>query len=159
MKTFTDSNGRDWTLTVNVGEAKRVNALLDIDILQLHEGDPPLLTRLHVDYILLVDVIFAFVKPQADAAGITDEQFAACLTGDGLLAAHEALMGELEDFFRQLHRTDMARMIQVEKKLVDTGVELASRKIDALDLDALLKTTLSGSATSSPGDSASTRPR
>jgi len=40
-------------------------------------GDPPLLTRLGTDVILLCDVIFASVKPQADQHGVSDEQFRA----------------------------------------------------------------------------------
>ncbi|MBU0717313.1 MAG: hypothetical protein KJ749_03615, partial [Planctomycetes bacterium] len=59
-----------------------VKGLLDVNLLELEAGDPPLLTRLGTDVILLCDVIFALVKPQADTSGVTDEQFGAALGGE-----------------------------------------------------------------------------
>ena len=68
MKTFTDSSGRTWTIAVTVDAIKRVEGLIKgVNLANLTSGDPPLLTRLETDVVLLCDVIFALVKPQADA--------------------------------------------------------------------------------------------
>jgi len=106
MKTFTDTAGRTWTLALTIDAAKRVKGLLDVNLLELEAGDPPLLTRIGTDVILLCDVIFALVKPQADASGVTDEQFAAALGGETILAAQTALYEELVGFFRGLGADD-----------------------------------------------------
>ena len=89
MKTFTDSAGRTWTVSLTIDAAKRVKGLLDVNLLELEAGDPPLLTKLGTDVILLCDVIFALVKPQADAAGVSDEQFGAALGEIGRASCRE----------------------------------------------------------------------
>lgn len=53
MKTFTDAAGRTWTLALNLGTAMAVKDKLGIDLLQPEAGDPPLLTRLGTDEMLL----------------------------------------------------------------------------------------------------------
>ena len=54
MRQFKDNAGRDWNLAVNVAGIKRLRDLLDVDLMQVIEGD--LLQRLYADPILLVDV-------------------------------------------------------------------------------------------------------
>ncbi len=156
MKTFTDSAGRTWTLTLTIDAAKRVKSLLDVNLLELEAGDPPLLTKLGTDVILLCDAIFALVKPQADAAGVTDEQFAAAMGGDAILAAQTAFYGELVDFFRKLGRTDLAKAVDAQRRMIDLAVARIETRIDRLDLEAAIETTLGEPFTNLPPSSAST---
>jgi hypothetical protein len=143
MKTFTDTAGRTWTLALTIDAAKRVKSLLDVNLLELEAGDPPLLTRLGTDVILLCDVIFALVKPQADAAGVTDEQFAAALGGDVVLAAQTAFYEELVDFFRKLGRRDLAKAVDAQRRMIDLAVARIETRLDKLDLEAAVSETLS----------------
>ena len=62
MKTFTDAAGRTWTLALTLGTAMKVKAKLDIDLLQPEAGDPPLLTRLGTDEMLLGEVLCAMLE-------------------------------------------------------------------------------------------------
>ena len=156
MKTFTDTAGRTWTVALTIDAAKRVKSLLDVNLLELEAGDPPLLTRLGTDVILLCDVIFALVKPQADAAGVSDEQFAAALGGDVVLAAQTAFYGELVDFFRKLGRGDLAKAVDAQRRMIDLAVARIETRIDKLDLEAAVETTLGEPSTSSPPSSEST---
>ena len=57
---------------------KRVRDLLKEDLLDVKQ----ILERLMVDPILLCDVIYCICKPQADAEGISDEQFGQAMGGD-----------------------------------------------------------------------------
>jgi hypothetical protein len=159
MKTFTDTAGRTWTLSLTIDAAKRVKGLLDVNLLELEAGDPPLLTRIGTDVILLCDVIFALVKPQADTSGVTDEQFAAALGGETILAAQTALYEELVGFFRGLGRTDLAKAVDAQRRMIDLAVRRIETRIDKLDLEAAIETTLGESSTNSPGSSASTPAR
>ena len=159
MKTFTDNAGRTWTLTLTIDAAKRVKSLLDVNLLELEAGDPPLLTRLGTDVILLCDTIFALVKPQADAAGVTDEQFAAAMGGDAILAAQTAFYEELVDFFRKLGRTDLAKAVDAQRRMIDLAVQRIETRIDRLDLEAAIETTLGEPSTNSPPSLASTPAR
>ncbi len=155
MKTFTDSAGRAWTLALTIDAAKRVKGLLDVNLLELEAGDPPLLTRLGMDVILLCDAIFALVKPQADAAGVTDEQFGAALGGEVILAAQTAFYEELVDFFRKLGRTDLVKAVDAQRRMIDLAVRRIETRIDRLDLEAAVESTLGEPSTSSPPSSAS----
>jgi hypothetical protein len=125
----------------------------------LDAGDPPLLTRLGTDVILLCDVIFALVKPQADANGVTDEEFGAALGGEAILAAQTALYEELVDFFRGLGRSDLAKAVDAQRRMIDMAVARIETRIDELDLEAAIDTTLGESSTNSPESAASTPAR
>jgi len=142
MKTFTDTAGRTWTIALTIDAAKRVKSLLDVNLLELEAGDPPLLTRLGTDVILLCDVIFALVKPQADAAGVTDEEFGRALGGEAILAAQTALYEELVDFFRKLGRGDLAKAVDAQRRMIDLAVARIETRIDGMDLEAAIETCL-----------------
>ncbi|HPD17393.1 MAG TPA: hypothetical protein PLE19_20845 [Planctomycetota bacterium] len=159
MKTFTDTAGRTWTITLTIDAAKRVKSLLDVNLLELEAGDPPLLTRLGTDVILLCDVIFALVKPQADAAGVSDQEFGAALGGDAVLAAQTAFYEELVDFFRKLGRGDLAKAVDAQRRMIDLAVARIETRLDKLDLEAAIETTLGEPSTSSPPSSESTPAR
>jgi hypothetical protein len=150
MKTFTDSAGRTWTIALTIDAAKRVKSLLDVNLLEPEAGDPPLLTRLGTGVILLCDVIFAIVKPQADAAGVSDEQFGAALGGDAILAAQRAFYEELVDFFRKLGRTDLAKAVDAQRRVMDLAVARIETRIERLDLEMMVDNTLRD-AESTPG--------
>jgi len=155
MKTFTDTAGRTWTIALTIDAAKRVKGLLDVNLLELESGDPPLLTRLGTDVILLCDVIFALIKPQADTAGVTDEQFGAALGGEAILAAQTALYEELVHFFRGLGRSDLAKAVEAQRRMIDMAVARIETRIDKLDLEAAIETTLGESFTNSPASAES----
>lgn len=156
MKTFTDTAGRTWTIALTIDAAKRVKGLLDVNLLELEAGDPPLLTRLGTDVILLCDVIFALVKPQADQQGVTDEQFGAALGGEAILAAQTALYEELVLFFRGLGRNDLAKAVDAQRRMIDMAVARIETRIEKLDLEAAIETTLGESFTNLPASAAST---
>ena len=69
MHSFADTTGRQWTIAVNVASIKRVRDLAQVDLLKIVENKCELLARLYDDPILLVDVLYCVVKPDADAAG------------------------------------------------------------------------------------------
>ncbi|MCG3127387.1 MAG: hypothetical protein CHACPFDD_02247 [Phycisphaerae bacterium] len=139
MKTFNDNAGRTWTLAVNVDAIKRVEGLIEgVNLANLTHGDPPLLTRLETDIVLLCDVIFALVKPQADQLGVSDEEFGKAMGGDAIIAAHDALWEELNGFFRQLRRTDTARAIEKQATLVKATVAAIEQQVETLDVDEVI---------------------
>jgi len=120
MKPFNDSTGRTWEVTVNVGAVRRVRDLLGVDLMDVAGGD--LLERLADDPVLLVDVLYVLVKPQADAKGVSDEDFGRGMVGGVLDEAASALMKELLDFFPSAQRAralgKMARELEAQQAAV-----------------------------------------
>lgn len=149
MQTFKDNAGRSWTLALTIGSVKRVRALLDVNLMNLEAGDPPLLTRLGTDVMLLVDVIFALLKPQADAQEITDEQWAEAMGGDAILAAQKAFYDELSDFTRRRGRTDTTKAIQAQLRMIELVIQASETKMGQVDPEKEVASIFSSSPTSS----------
>lgn len=153
MKEFKDNSGKVWKIELNIAAVKRVIDLLSLNLLEPESGEPPLLTRLGSDIILLCDLIYVLVKPQAEAEKINSEAFGAALGGDAILAAQEAFYQELIDFFRKSGRPDRLRMIEKQSLLIKAAIAAAEKKIEAIDIPAIcsgLFTNLPASAASSP---------
>lgn len=155
MHSFVDGAGRTWTLSLNLGAVKRVHGLAGINLVALSDGDPPLLTRLGTEVILLCDVIFALLKPQADAAGVSDEEFGASLGGDAILAAQQAFYEELTDFFLSLGRSDLAKALIKQKGMIDAAVAEVDRRLEIIDPETEIRLAFGGPSTNSPASAES----
>jgi len=162
MKTFTDSQGRTWSVVVNVSAVKRVRDLLDVDLLDVANGE--LLSRLADDPCVLVDVLFALCKPEADAKGVTDEDFGRGMVGGVLDEAASALMKELLDFFPSAQRAralgKMARKIAEQQATLAQAAEAMKPLVEAAARmpepgEARVKTG-GGSSGNSPASAAAT---
>ena len=136
MKAFTDSAGKTWSISMTIDSVKRVRDLLNVNLVEPEAGDPPLLTRLGTDEILLCDVVFCLIKPQADTLGVSDEDFGRALGGDAILAAQTALYEELVDFFLKRGRPDRAKAVAAQKKMIEMAIERVKIKLEAMDPQA-----------------------
>ena len=164
MKSFKDAKGRVWQLSVNVGTMKRVRALCDIDLYKIIEiGDdgkaPELLTKLAEDPILLVDVLYAICKPEADAINVSDEAFGEGMVGDAIENATNALLDELVDFFPAAKRKVFQKVLLATRRFqAETEKQLETVLADPefdRKIDSALKR-LSATSGSAPASSAST---
>jgi hypothetical protein len=157
MKTFTDSASRTWTISMTIDSVKRVRDLLQINLLEPEAGDPPLLTRLGTDEILLCDVIYCLVKPQADQQNISDAQFGQALGGDAILAAQTAFYEEMIDFFLKRGRPDRAKAATAQLKMITLAVQRIEKTLDSLDLAKEIERIFGNLSGSLPESSASTQ--
>lgn len=146
MKSFIDNAGRAWIVNINVGTIKRVRALCDIDlanIITMETGKAPkvdLLEQLASDPVLLVDVLYAVCKDEADGKGISDADFGKAMAGDCLEQAIAALLDEIIDFFPAAKRQVLQKVLAASRRF-ETKTKMAleavlsdpelDRKIDA----------------------------
>jgi len=144
MKTFTDRVGRSWTITLTLGTAMTVKEQLGVDLLQPEAGDPPLLTRLGTDEMLLGEVLCAMLQQQFETQGVTAEEVRNGFDGQTLLAAQKAFYEELIDFFQSRGRTDRAKAVAKQVKMIDAAVVAVETRIDALDIDRTIAGAMSG---------------
>jgi len=152
MKTFTDAAGRTWTIALNLGTALAVKEKLGVDLLQPEAGDPPLLTRLGTDELLLGEVLCALLAEQFETHKVTAEDVRASFDGATLLAAQKAFYEELVGFFRSRGRSDRARAVETQERMIDAAVKAIETRIEGIDIDEAIRGAMSGS---SPGPSAS----
>lgn len=164
MQTFTDTAGRVWSLAIGTDTIKRVRTLLSVDLMEFVEGT--LMGKLMSDVVLLVDVLYAACKQEADARGITDEQFGQAMSGDVLAAAEEALAESLFSIShpsrRQAARAAWEKAKQLRARASDLAVvrlqdpEIDRRFEEILNAPMLLDSlppTRGSSSTSLPGSS------
>ena len=146
MKTFTDAAGRTWTLTLNLGTAMTVKAKLDIDLLQPEQGDPPLLTRLGTDEMLLGEVLCCMLEGQFTTHQVTDDDVRSSFDGQTLLAAQKAFYEELIDFFRSRGRNDRAKAVAKQMAMIDAAVTAIETRIDGLNVEETIRGAMSGAS-------------
>lgn len=144
MKTFTDAAGRTWSIALTLGTALHVKNKLDVDLLQPEAGEPPLLTRLGTDEMLLGEVLCALLESQFDAHNVTDADVRNGFDGKTLLAAQQAFYDELTDFFQSRGRTDRAKAVAAQATLIAKATAAIESKIETMDLDHLIDGALSG---------------
>ena len=145
MKSFTDAAGRTWSIALTLGSALHVKNKLDIDLLQPEAGEPPLLTRLGTDEMLLGEVLCALLESQFETHKVTDADVRMAFDGKTLLAAQKAFYDELTDFFQSRGRMDRAKAVAAQARLIDKATAAIESKIETMDLDRLVDGALSGS--------------
>lgn len=137
MHSFTDSAGRTWLVSINVGAIKRVKAQLGVDLLTVLDRDCQLFARLGADIALAVDLVWALIADQAEKLGVSDEQFGESLAGDAIDRAMEALVAETIAFFPQGRRAILTKLWEKSKQATNTAVQLAVTKLDSLTTQAM----------------------
>lgn len=123
---------------MTIDSVKRVKELLHIDLTEPEKGDPPLLTRLGTEMILLCDMLYVMVKPQADALGVTGEQFAAALDGAAAFNAQNAFYEEFVDFFQKCGRKDRATAASKQQRMIALAVNKSNLRLEAIDEESKL---------------------
>jgi len=154
MASFTDSDGRSWTLRIDVSAIRRVRKALDVDLLDLAGG--PLLERVAGDPVLLVDLLYALARGQADEQGVDAEAFGAGLVGDAIDAATAALLEALADFFPSRKAALLKAVIEKGQTLADRLQARAEKKVAEMNLEEAMRMLggASGNSASPPPPSA-----
>jgi hypothetical protein len=115
VQQFKDSHGRSWLVPITVGTISDVRRALDVDLVDLG-GE--IFQRLQADPILLCNVLFCVCREQAEAAGISDEDFGRSMGGDAIDDATDALLEALINFFPR-QRRDALRAAWLRVRTLD----------------------------------------
>ena len=162
MKTFTDNEGRSWTVEVNVAALKRAKGLAGVDLMAVLDGD--LIERFIRDPVLLCDALYAVCKPEADEKGVSDEDFGRAMAGDAIEHATAALLDEIVSFCPSPRdRAALGRVLAATRTAMDKARDLVEARLDSGELEkaideALERASAGDSSTAAPASSGSTRP-
>lgn len=163
MRTFRDTQNREWKLDLNVFLLKKVREETGKVLTGIADNNCELLIQLHEDCELLVNVLWCLCESQAKALGVVDdeqsqatEKFAMSLGGDSLGDAAEALVGAVTDFFSsQEQRKALTALMEKAKKAQTILGEALLKKIEAINPNSLAET-ITDSALNSPQSPEST---
>ena len=143
MQIFKDNANRSWQLSLTIGVAMKVKATLGIDLLQPEVGDPPVMTRLGIDELLLAQVIAIMLESQFELQKVDHDDIYLTFDGPTFARAHEAFYKELIDFFQSRGRKDRQAAVLKQMKMIQSGIEASVTKIDGIDVDAVIDKAMS----------------
>jgi hypothetical protein len=140
---FTDSLDRKWNLVIDYDSIIRLRGgSLALDLLDVTSENSSLLTRLATDDILLVATIYTLLEPAIKERGLTDKQFVAGLTGNGLENALDALIEGIANFSRP-QRGAMLRKVWSKLKSSESSLSRqASEMLDNPEIDQKMSAAL-----------------
>lgn len=164
MHKFKDKTGQEWSIELTIASARRCRDIAGADFFSTNLGE--LTTQLGQNAELLVNTIWAIVKPEAEKTGITADDFAGRFVGQTIVDATEALIGELCLFTPSPKVGETLREINTRTKaIVEQAATLSLEKIRSgvVEQAAMAQvkkqldqvTTAGASSTSSPASSAS----
>jgi hypothetical protein len=144
MQYVKDVNNFQWEIKVNVNTLRRIKALCGVDLMELisvnektGNMNTELLERLSSDPILLVDILYATCKPQADEKNITDEQFGELWVGDQIEVAVNTLLGEIINFFPEAKRKVWQKIKQASEMTAQKEKNELLQELDKISLEDL----------------------
>jgi hypothetical protein len=130
VKSFKDSEGREWIVRVNIGTIRAVKDSLAIDLLAPQEPigektEPKpgrknlLVSVLAADASLLISVICVLLCKQLAERNIDEMALCESLGGTAAYDAAQAFWSEWQDFFQESHRPDAALMIRKHLEMIE----------------------------------------
>ena len=151
MHKFKDNNGKEWCLSLTVGSVRRVRDIAGVDLLDSSENGG--LIKIATDPIALTDAIYAACKPDADAAGVSQDQFCDAMFGDCIEQATAAMIEAVTDFIpNPKDRENLRALMRQRNQTLEKGREkiaslIANGSLDT-DIDAELNRLLTAGNTS-----------
>jgi len=167
MRQFKDNADRTHQLAINTWALKRIRDSLELDLLDLgSEGErsQALLGRLMGDPVLLVDILYCILRPDLDAADISEEAFYKAMSDDAIDQATKALLEEIADFFPSPRdRARAHKVLAITEKFLDRAQDILDRRVEGGELEGAMEDALSAlgahgkPSTNSPAPSESTQ--
>jgi hypothetical protein len=153
---FKDRDGREWKLSVSVYTVKLLKTLLNVDLMAVAVDQNSWLYQPMKDNgCALVDAVYVLVKDQADAAGVSDMDFAKAMGGDSLASAADALLLEAVDFFHDPRtRGLISKAREKMQTLTAQAYNLANQKLESPEVQNNFQKILGSAFTTAPASSA-----
>ncbi|WP_437226007.1 hypothetical protein SH661x_004357 [Planctomicrobium sp. SH661] len=171
MKSFTDRQGRSWTIEINYTSLRRVHALTGINLTRIVDPHSNVMEQLTGDPFVLFDCLVAVLQPQLDEKGLSPEQFGEALDEESGDKASMALIEAIIDFFpegkRMLLRRALTKVLTAAERRQLATLDQALQAVESPEFNQAIETALdeagrsivSSSATNSPASSALTPAR
>jgi hypothetical protein len=133
MHKFKDSEGREWQVSLNGYQLKKLKDTIGFDARD-HES----ILQAANDPILLCNVMYVLCEDQAKNLDLTDEDFGRAMGGDAIEQAADAYMQETADFFprqKPALKAMLARMTETQ----DRATALATEKLNSPAMATLIQ--------------------
>lgn len=134
MAKFTDAEGREWTVFIDIPTVKRLRQH-DLDVLGLFDEGFSGFEKLLADPVRLVDTISLICQEQIKERDMDENGFARALYGDALSRAVDALVEGITSFFHDPKRRESLRTVFRKAKEVESMMyDQAAKEVDAINV-------------------------
>jgi hypothetical protein len=147
MKTFRDTAGREWAITVDMPALSRVMKAglehlgepIKVNLLALLEPESELLNKVLAYPPLLGGILYALCQPQCVEKNVSDEDFARGISdGDVLGKAADAVLEETAGFFPQGRRKVLQKMLEKSQAFAEKARALQEARLATGELEAAI---------------------
>jgi hypothetical protein len=143
MKTFRDTAGREWAITVDLPAISRVMKAgieymgepIKVNLLALLEPDSELLAKALNYPPMIGGVVYALCQPQCAEKNVGDEEFARGLDGDVLGKALDCILEETIGFFPQDRRKVLGKVLEKSRTFAAKAQTLTEARLRSGELD------------------------
>jgi isopropylmalate/homocitrate/citramalate synthase len=135
MQIIKDTAGREWTLSLTIGTAKRLKAAGVFDLEALANSKQPakeILPLIETPYAVAAFWVAVTAKDREERK-VSEEDFLDAIDGDTVEAARDAIVKEIADFFpnsRALMLAAMNRSKEIEAKKITQAIEKLTTATD-----------------------------
>lgn len=129
MQTFTDAKNRTWTITLNLRSVLGIKESLNVDLLALEAGEPPLLERLAVDTLFLAQIISKLLVPQIETAKVDESDILEAFDAKTIVNARTAFFEELKYFFTEMQSPFRAEAIDKQLEMMHQLDQVAAKMV------------------------------
>ena len=162
MKSFTDRQGRSWTIQINYTSLRRVRAVTGIDLTRIVDPKSNVMEQLTGDPFVLFDCLVAILQPQLDERELTPEQFGEALDEESGDKASMALIEAIIDFFpegkRMLLRRALTKVLTAAERRQLATLDKALQAVESPEFTQAIETALDEASRSTSGSSAINSP-
>jgi hypothetical protein len=147
MKTFRDTVGREWAVSVDLPAISRVMRAgleylgepVKVNLLALLEADSDLLKKA-IEYPPLVGgILYALCEPQCVERGVGAEEFAKAISSREVLdAGLNGVLSETVGFFPQAQRTALTKLLEKSEAFAQKARSLTEARLASGELDAAI---------------------
>jgi len=138
MATFRDSVGREWLVSIETLQLRRVREATGFELAKLLDDKMRRLHELAADPELLCRVLFALCSKQH--AEVTEDQLFAAMGGDQLEPAFDAFIRAYADFCPSQRRALLLTLVAKEKELATAVTAKGLAELEALDVGEVMAT-------------------
>ena len=109
MKVIKTADGYEYKLSINISAVRRIRNMVGYNLPDLFYNQEQ---RVKLgDDLVLAEILWATLAPQAAAKEVSEEQFFEALRGDSFADAKQKLLEELPNFSVEPERREMLEMI------------------------------------------------
>ena len=133
MKEFIDGKNRIWSISLTIASAKRIRDLAEFNIAD--PENPNILINLMSNPILIADIGWAMIHPQALEKNIDANDFGESLDGDRIECLCDIILEEYVNFSGSRTRPATLKKIETMRKMEKRTNELMIGKMDNLKFE------------------------